>query len=237
VGLHLKLLHERNTEKRNVARKRTRPSVQEESGIIFETSGFWPRVCARALRAPVFLSSFPPQSGRCAPPPSSHCSFADPSGNNLGSKLCTCSTIRPNFFLVFPFFYSFWIFSFYYSLLFLLSFSILLILLFLFFSWVLFFVFLFFFSYILTCLLYYRHAYIHIRHYEGFFEGAKSYLIHLGSIYRCDHMSYFCLFYSFLFFSPIIFLFYFSVLYSSSSYSSSIFKLFVVLQTCILNIH
>jgi hypothetical protein len=33
------------------------------------TSGFWPRVRARALRAPVFLSSFPPQSGRCAPPP------------------------------------------------------------------------------------------------------------------------------------------------------------------------
>ena len=33
------------------------------------TSGFWPRVRARALRAPVFLSSLPPQTGRCAPPP------------------------------------------------------------------------------------------------------------------------------------------------------------------------
>ncbi len=30
---------------------------------------FWPRVRARALRAPVFLSSLPPQKGRCAPPP------------------------------------------------------------------------------------------------------------------------------------------------------------------------
>ncbi len=35
---------------------------------IFITSGFWPRVRARALRAPVFLSSLPPQTGRCAPP-------------------------------------------------------------------------------------------------------------------------------------------------------------------------
>ena len=32
-------------------------------------SGFWPRVRACALRAPVFLSSLPPQTGRCAPPP------------------------------------------------------------------------------------------------------------------------------------------------------------------------
>ncbi len=31
------------------------------------TSGFWPRVRARALRAPVFLGSLPRQSGRCAP--------------------------------------------------------------------------------------------------------------------------------------------------------------------------
>jgi hypothetical protein len=33
------------------------------------TSGFWPRVRARALRAPVFLNSLPPQTGRCAPLP------------------------------------------------------------------------------------------------------------------------------------------------------------------------
>jgi hypothetical protein len=34
------------------------------------TSGFWPRVRARALRAPVFLGSLKRQNGRCAPPPS-----------------------------------------------------------------------------------------------------------------------------------------------------------------------
>ncbi len=33
------------------------------------TSGFWPRVRARALRAPVFLRSLPRKKGRCAPPP------------------------------------------------------------------------------------------------------------------------------------------------------------------------
>jgi hypothetical protein len=36
---------------------------------IFRTSGFWPRVRARALRAPVFLSSLTHKTGRCAPPP------------------------------------------------------------------------------------------------------------------------------------------------------------------------
>jgi hypothetical protein len=51
-----------------------------------------------------------------------HCSFADNSINILGSKLCTGATIRPNI-LVFLF-YSFWIFSFSYPLIFLLSFSI-----------------------------------------------------------------------------------------------------------------
>jgi hypothetical protein len=30
------------------------------------TSGFWPRVRARALRAPVFLGSLTRQTGRCA---------------------------------------------------------------------------------------------------------------------------------------------------------------------------
>jgi hypothetical protein len=95
---------------------------------IFETSGFWPRMRARALRAPVFLSSLPPQTGRCAPPPA-HRSFAasysTPKNiynlSNLGrphqelfsfhwtteamknedpcpSKLYTDATIRPNFF-------------------------------------------------------------------------------------------------------------------------------------------
>ena len=113
------------------------------------TSGFWPRVRARALRAPVFLGSLPRQTGRCAPPPPrpsqfrcflfypqkyiksvelgpptsrafffpqehrgygiwgppapriANRSFADPSGNILGSKLCTGLTIRPNFFWFF----------------------------------------------------------------------------------------------------------------------------------------
>jgi hypothetical protein len=32
------------------------------------TSGFWPRVRARALRAPVFLGALPRPTGRCAPP-------------------------------------------------------------------------------------------------------------------------------------------------------------------------
>jgi hypothetical protein len=36
---------------------------------LYCTSGFWPRVRARALRAPVFLGSLPRQTGRCAPPP------------------------------------------------------------------------------------------------------------------------------------------------------------------------
>jgi hypothetical protein len=36
----------------------------------FKTSGFWPRVRARALRAPVFLSSLPPPNRalRASPP-------------------------------------------------------------------------------------------------------------------------------------------------------------------------
>ncbi len=38
------------------------------------TSGFWPRVRARALRAPILLSSLPGPTGRCAPP--AHRSFA-----------------------------------------------------------------------------------------------------------------------------------------------------------------
>ncbi len=38
------------------------------TSTILKTSGFWPRVRARALRAPVFLGSLPHQTGRCAPP-------------------------------------------------------------------------------------------------------------------------------------------------------------------------
>ncbi len=36
--------------------------------LFLKTSGFWPRVRARALRAPVFLGSLPSPTGRCAPP-------------------------------------------------------------------------------------------------------------------------------------------------------------------------
>ena len=55
-------------------------------------------------------------------PPPPHRSFADPSGNIVGSKLCTGATTGPNFFRFFLFLYSFLIFSFCYSLLILLSF-------------------------------------------------------------------------------------------------------------------
>ena len=118
---------------------------------------YWPRVRARALRAPVFLSSLPPPNGALrAPPPRpsqlhcflfdpqkyiksiqlwpptsrtfffsldrrgyevpcprpAHRSFADPSGNILGSKVYTSATIRTDFFNFFLSFFSFWIFSF-----------------------------------------------------------------------------------------------------------------------------
>jgi hypothetical protein len=42
---------------------------------LFGTSGFWPRVRARALRAPVFFNSLPSQTGRCVPL-AAHRSFA-----------------------------------------------------------------------------------------------------------------------------------------------------------------
>jgi hypothetical protein len=146
------------------------------------TSGFWPSVRARALRASVFFSSLPHITGRCAPP--AHCSFgasySTPKNiynlSNLGRPRQglfsfhwttekyedPCPSKYALIFWVCYFFYSFWIFSFCYSLLFLLSFSIssyssllisscssrsailrLLLLLFLYFN----------------CLLYYRHAY------------------------------------------------------------------------------
>ncbi len=44
-------------------------SVTRWFRIFCNTSGFWPRVRARALRAPVFLGSLTRQKGRCAPPP------------------------------------------------------------------------------------------------------------------------------------------------------------------------
>jgi hypothetical protein len=80
--------------------------------------------------------------GPPAPCPA-HRSFADPSGNILGSILCTGATICPNFFR-FSFFYSFFIFSFCYSLLIFPSFLFLFMHIFLSFSSYLFFFFLFF---------------------------------------------------------------------------------------------
>ncbi len=45
--------------------------------IFYLTSGFWPRMRARALRAPVFLGSLPCPTGRFTPPPA-YLSFAAP---------------------------------------------------------------------------------------------------------------------------------------------------------------
>ncbi len=50
-----------------------KPSEDINSRLFF-TSGFWPRVRARALRAPVFWNSLPRQTGARAPP--AHRSFA-----------------------------------------------------------------------------------------------------------------------------------------------------------------
>jgi hypothetical protein len=49
------------------------PSLQFKSG---NTSWFWPRVRARALRAPVFLSSLPPPNGALRAPLPARRSFA-----------------------------------------------------------------------------------------------------------------------------------------------------------------
>jgi hypothetical protein len=49
---------------------------------LYVTSVFWPRVRARALRAPVFLGSLTRQKGRCAPPPV-HRSFAASSSSKI----------------------------------------------------------------------------------------------------------------------------------------------------------
>jgi hypothetical protein len=57
------------------------------------TSGFLPRVRARALRAPVFLGSLPRQKGHCAPPTHRSCaafSSYSKNKNNLpySGRLC-----------------------------------------------------------------------------------------------------------------------------------------------------
>ncbi len=43
-------------------------------GNYLHTSGFWPRVRARALRAPVFLGSLPRPTGRAPRPSQLRCS-------------------------------------------------------------------------------------------------------------------------------------------------------------------
>ena len=50
------------------------------------TSGFWPRVCARALRAPVFLGSVTWKTGHCAPPYRSFAAPSPPQKNNYFQK-------------------------------------------------------------------------------------------------------------------------------------------------------
>jgi hypothetical protein len=60
---NIKIKHYEKTQFGNKSRKLYSFSL--------ETSGFWPR-----KRAPVFLGSLPCQTGRCAPPPPDHRSFA-----------------------------------------------------------------------------------------------------------------------------------------------------------------
>ncbi len=127
---------------------------------------------ARALRAPVFLGSLPRQTGRCAPPPPIAASLLFIRPQKIFTIYRTWAAYVKDFFLSTeamehevpcpcprPAHRSFAdssgnIFG--------------VKLCFLYFN----------------CLLYDRHAYlcyIHIRHSEGFFEGAKPYLIHWGA--------------------------------------------------------
>ncbi len=151
------------------------------------TSGFWPRVRARALRAPVFLSSLPPPKGRCAPPRPVHRSY-EVWGPPAPAPPIAASLILPAIFwgqrlkimyrcIHTPYFFRFFFSIFFESFLFVIlffffsPFQFLLILLFLFFSSypshlissyssrVLFCVFFFFSFHILNCLLHYRHEY------------------------------------------------------------------------------
>jgi len=147
------------------------------------TSWFWPRVRTRAVRAPVFLSSLPPQTGRCAPPLPVHRSY-EVWGPLPPAPPIAASLILPAIFwgqrlkimywwdhtpYFFRFFFSIFFGSFLFVILFFFfsPFQFLLILLFLsfsfylflFFSQVLFCVFFFFSFYILNCLLYYRHEF------------------------------------------------------------------------------
>jgi hypothetical protein len=62
----------------------TRTALYERTYIV--TSGFWPRVRARALRAPVFLGALPRPTGRCAPHHSSQLRCSLENKNNYFQK-------------------------------------------------------------------------------------------------------------------------------------------------------
>jgi hypothetical protein len=208
---------------------------------------FWSQNClAQPLRAPPPIAAsllliHPPKINkiyRTLSPAPPHCSFADPSSNIVGSKLCTGVTIGPNCFRFSPFYIVFFfIFSLCYSLLILLSFLNFFLLI---------------YSY--SCLLIGSYSsyssrtilrlLIFLFLYFNLFIVLRSYKLCTGATIR----PYFCvlsffivfelLFLLFSSYSSLLFNFYlFISSYSSlhmSSYSSLlIFKLFVVLQTCI----
>ncbi len=145
--------------------------------------GFGPACAPVRCAHPSFWAHCHPQTGRCAPPSPpvaasllliwhlkihkisaprpAHRSFADPSGNILGSKVYTGATIHTKFFRFFSSLV-FGSFPFVSLFLFFSPFQFLIILLFLSLHILLvglFFVFLFVSSYILNCLSYYIHAY------------------------------------------------------------------------------
>ncbi len=60
------------------------------------TSGFWPRVRARALRAPVFLGSLPRPTGRCAPPRPSQLRCSPKNNKNWLFPETKCFPSGPN---------------------------------------------------------------------------------------------------------------------------------------------
>jgi hypothetical protein len=58
-----------NNQMKNLRKCLLSSEYRNATSKYLKTSGFWPRVRARAQRAPVFLGSLPCQTGRCAPPP------------------------------------------------------------------------------------------------------------------------------------------------------------------------
>ena len=79
------------------ADQKIRIFINNQSGkTICTTSGFWPRVHARALRAPVFLGALPRQTGRCAPPRPSQLHIHQPKNINLIFPETKCFPSGPN---------------------------------------------------------------------------------------------------------------------------------------------